>query len=83
MAKNLADWVGGSNFIWARQFSSGRSNSGEAKKKFGPACMRRRVRFNPNSQHVRHNHPSDLVGQQSARDKKLYADKLNAKKNGT
>ena len=44
---NNGSWVGG-EFVKAPQWGSGRSNSGDGKKKYGNAGMRKRNRFNPN-----------------------------------
>lgn len=72
MADNFGKWQGGTNFIYAPQWSTGRSNSGEGNKKFGSAAVKRgnSYRFNPNP--TRCNHAGCQIAIQSKRDKEIY-----------
>lgn len=78
-ADNFSKWLGGLNFVWARQWGSGVSNSNDAKKKYGLATMRKmkkgRPRFNPNVTSCAH--PSCLVAAQSKRDKEKFIKRNN------
>ena len=63
------EWLGG-EFVWAPQWSSGKSNDGAYKKKFGNAASARKGRFNPNPTVA--NHPGCLISARSKADKKNY-----------
>lgn len=63
-------WEGGPNFVFAPQWSSGKSNSGSGVKgKFGHAGTKR-GRFNPNPTAC--NHPSCQIALRSKRDKTAH-----------
>lgn len=69
-----SEWQGGSNFVLVRRGSGtsrhGGVGDGSAKKKFGDAGMRNRIRFNPNV--TRNSSPSCVVMAQSKLDKTKY-----------
>lgn len=73
MADNFSKWQGGPNFIKARQWGVGRTNSGEGAKKFGSAAMKRgnTFKFNPNP--TRCSHPGCMIAQQAKIDRENYA----------
>ena len=60
-----AKWEGGDLWVFAPQWSSGRSNSGNGSSK-NPA-LTKRGRFNPNP--TRANHPGCLIAKQAKEDK--------------
>lgn len=64
-----SEWQGGPNWIKARQFGSGKNNSGDANKRYGAAGTKR-GRFNPNP--TRSNHPGCRIAEQSRIDKANY-----------
>lgn len=59
-------WEGGPNFVFAPQWSSGKSNAGQSKN---PA-LTKRGRFNPNPTAC--GHVSCMIAAQSKRDKAKY-----------
>jgi len=67
---NNSNWVGG-DFVYSPQWASGKSNSGDSRKKYGNAGTKR-GRFNPNP--VPRNHPSCMITQKSIAEKKRWAD---------
>jgi hypothetical protein len=71
MSKDVfSKWLGGPNFVYAPQWASGRSNSGEFKKKYGLAGTRKKGRFNPNVTAC--SHAGCQVAARSKLDKKAY-----------
>lgn len=70
-----SNWIGGDNWIYAPQWSSGKTNdTGTIRKKYGNAGMKRgnTYRFNPNT--VPSSHPGCTIKPKALEEKKRWDD---------